>query len=163
MSYTNGGIFHEGGEGMPSPLVTARSEYPSRFHGSTFFQPQSVPVYRENPMYVPGLGADAAPSPGCGCGGFKSVNSVGWYDINRADSFGEGPSMGVRLMGGFWGAVIGGIVGVAFGGVAAGQVKDRDSAAGNKLAGNIAVGGLAIGVLVGAWLGGKTLPDSASA
>lgn len=95
MSYTNGGIFHEGGEGMPSPLVAARSQYPSRFHGSTFFQPQSVPVYRENPMYVPGLGTspdglggDASMS-GCGCGGFKSMTGVGWYDINRADSFGD--------------------------------------------------------------------------
>jgi len=56
MSYTNGGIFGPGGEGMPSPLVAAHSQYPSRFHGSTFFQPQSIPTYRENPLYVPGLG-----------------------------------------------------------------------------------------------------------
>jgi hypothetical protein len=54
--FAQGGIFGAGGRGMPSPLVAAESQYPSRFHGSTFFQPQSVPSYTANPMYVPGLG-----------------------------------------------------------------------------------------------------------
>ena len=62
--YAQGGIFGAGGRGMPSPLVAAESQYPSRYHGSTFFQPQSVPSYAVNPMYVPGLGDGSTDSEG---------------------------------------------------------------------------------------------------
>jgi len=142
MSYTNGGIFEQGGVSMPSPLVAARSQYPSLYHGSSFFQPQSIPEYRDNPLAVPGLGE---------------------FQFNLLCGVGTTP--GSEWMRPATFAAIGAAIGAAVGGLGGGLISDRKAAAMKAnmgTAGKGAVGGALLGAIVGGALGqyGKCVTHS---
>ena len=134
MSYTNGGIFDAGGVSMPSPLVAAHSQYPSRYHGSTFFQPQSVARYRENPLVVPGLG-EFQLNVACWAG---SVPGEEWQRVAFC-------------------AAVGAAIGVAAGAIGGGAMAPKAAAAAALKPnmgpmGKGAIGGGVVGAIAGALL-----------
>lgn len=167
MRHTHNGIFGGNENSVYSPLVAAESQYPSRFHGSTFFKVQSIPEFRTNPMYVPGLGA--APSPGCGRSGLRSVGNlgaspdgIGQYDISRNDSFGAIPSPGTVAVGVGLGCAVIGLLGGAAVGAVAGAIVGKKTVVGaliGGVAGAVIYGG-ACGVV--GYKAGEKLQETAA-
>lgn len=86
MSYATGpSIFGRVSAGVANPLVPHTHPWPTRYHGSTFVQPQtSGGTYREQTYaHAPYMGL------GCGCSGAKPMGAVGPDGLGKLIAFGS--------------------------------------------------------------------------